>query len=351
MDLNEKEIDGTLLLKYLNGTATADEQSQVNMWLSEDPANNDTLLQVARIYHAQRTRQRIQQRDPYGALQQMQQNIAQRFRWIVIRRMAVAASLLIGVLGIASFVWQHWQTELSSQMITVNTNAGMRSQLTLSDGTAVNLNAGSTLAYPSQFDKNERHVKLSGEAYFKVAHNADLPFVVSVADDKVNIRVTGTEFNLQAYEKDGIVQTTLMKGSVQLNIEGKKENILLTPSDMVTYNIKTDQLSLERVNTAPVNAWVSGNLVFKDTPMTDVLRQLTHFYTVDFDVQDDVIKNYIFTGTFENRPLFQILEYMEISSKIEYTMVYPENQGIRSPVIYLKKLKDKQSIKNTILTK
>jgi len=236
-------------------------------------------------------------------------------------------------------------------MITINTNAGMRSKLTLPDGTAVNLNAGSILVYPSQFDKNERHVKLSGEAYFKVAHNTALPFVVSTADDKVNIRVTGTEFNLQAYEKDGIVQTTLMKGSVQLNIEGKKGSILLTPSDMVTYNIKTDQLSLERVNTAPINAWVSGNLVFKDTPMTDLLRQLTHFYSVDFDVKDDAIYDYVFTGTFENRSLFQILEYMKIASKIEYTMVLPENQEIRTPVIYLKKLNNKQAIKNTILIK
>jgi len=339
MDLNENEIDGTLLLKYLNGVVTLEEQTQVETWRSEDHTNDDTLLQLARIHHAQRTRQRIRQRDPYSALRQVQQRIAQRSRRIVIRRLAVAASFLIGMFGIASLMWQNRQTELPQQMITVHTNAGMRSQMNLPDGTTVYMNAGSTLVYPSQYEKNERRVQLSGEAYFIVAPNTDWPFVISAADNKMNIRVTGTEFNLQAYEKDEVLQTTVMEGSVQVSIEGKKGTISLTPSDMATYNIATGQLFLEKVNVAQVNAWMSGSLIFKDTPMPEVLRKLTHFFTVDFDVQDEVISDYTFTGTFENRPLFQILEYMKISSKIEYTMVYPENQEVRKPVIRLKKVK------------
>jgi len=339
MDLNEKEIEGTLLLKYINGMATAEEQTQVDAWLSEDPANNNILLQMAQIYHAQRTRQRIRKRNPHMALQCVQQRIAQRSRRIVIRRMAVAASFLFGLLGIASLMMQNRQTEPPTQMITVNTNAGMRSHLILPDGTAVHLNAGSTLVYPSQYDKNERRVQLSGEAYFHVAHNDDQPFVVNAAGDKVNVRVTGTQFNLQAYEKDGIVQTTVIEGSVQLAIKGKKGNVSLTPSDMAIYDVSSGQLFLDKVNIAQVSAWMNDRLIFKDTPMPEVLRKLTHFFTVDFDVQDDIIRDYTFTGTFENRPLFQILDYMKISSKIEYKMAYPENQEVRKPVIYLKKLK------------
>ena len=337
--MNEQELAGTVLLKYLNGTVSAEERSHVDAWLSDDPANHETLLQLARIHHAQRTRQRIRQRSPHKALHAVQKRIAQRSRRLVILRLAVAASLLIGLLGTASLLWQNRQTELPPQMITVNTNAGMRSYLTLPDGTVVHLNAGSTLVYPSLYDKNERRVQLAGEAYFKVAPDTEQPFVVSAAGDKVSIRVTGTEFNLQAYEKEEQVQITLMEGSVQLAIEGKKGNVLLTPSDMATYDTSTGQLLLKKVNTTQVNAWMNGRLIFKDTPMPEVLRQLTHFFTVDFNVQDDLIRDYTFTGTFEDRPLFQILEYMKISSKIEYTMLYPENQEIRKPVVYLKKVK------------
>ena len=340
MNLNEKEtgIDGSLLLKYLNGEASADERSQVDSWLSEDPANNDMLLQIARIFHAQRTRQRIRQRNPHRALHQVQHRIAQLSRRIVIGWLVVATSLLIGTLGGVSLVRQNRETALPPQLISVNANAGMRSQLILPDGTEVRLNAGSTLIYPSQYDKNERRVQLSGEAYFRVAHVTGQPFVVSAAGDKVNIRVTGTQFNLQAYEMDGIVQTTLIEGSVQLSIQGKKETVSLTPSDMATYNVVTGQLLLEKVNTTQVSAWMNGLLIFKDTPMPEVLRQLTHFYTVDFDVLDEMIHGYTFTGTFENRPLFQILDYVKFASNIEYTMTYPENQEVRKPVIRLKKV-------------
>ncbi len=339
MDLNDQEIDGTLLLRYINETVSVDERTHVDAWLTEDPANNDILLQVARINHAQQTRRRIRQRNSYRALHHVHQRMEQRSRRIFLRRLGVAASLLIGILGIGSVVWQLQRAGVP-QMITVNTNAGMRSQLTLPDGTTGHLNAGSTLIYPSQYDGSERRVHLTGEAYFKVVHNTNQPFVVSAANDRVNVQVLGTEFNLQAYEKDGVVQATLIEGSIQLSIQNKTGNILLKPSDQLTYDIHADKIYLEKINTHQVSAWTDGHLAFKDTPMPEVLRQLAHFYSVDFEIQDEVIRGYTFTGTFENRPLFQVLDYMKISSKIDYAMVYPENQEVRMPVISLKKVVD-----------
>ena len=339
MDLNgnENEIDGTLLLKYLNETAIPEEKALVEAWLAEDTANKDTLLQVVRLYHAHRTRQRIRQRDAGQALIQLNHRMGRHLRRLFIRRIAVAASLFIGLWGIGSMVWQKRQVEQPSQLITMSSNAGMRTQLTLPDGTSVNLNAGSTLEYPLPFNKNERRIQLSGEAYFKVAHNTGQPFIVSTAEDKMSIRVTGTEFNLQAYETDSLARIALIEGSVQVSIQGHNGNVPLTPLSMVTYDMKTGKLAINKINPAQVTAWMDGRLIFKDTPMPEVLQQLTHFYTVDFDVQDTVINEYTFTGTFENRPLFQIMEYMKISSKIDFSMMYPENQDVRKPVIRLKK--------------
>ena len=336
MELNGNEIDGTLLLKYLDETANPDEKVRVEAWLSEDAANHHTLLQVAQICHAHRTRQRILQRNTEQALIQVNRRMGQRLRRTFIRRIAVAASLFIGLLGIGSMVWQNRKVELTTQMITLSTNAGMRSQLALPDGTMVFLNAGSVLEYPLPFDKNERRVQLSGEAYFNVMHNVGQPFVVSTVGG-INIQVTGTAFNLQAYEKDSLVQIALIEGSVQISIQGQQGNVPLTPSNMVTYDIKTGKLSVNKINPAQVTAWMDGRLIFKDTSIPEVLRQLTHFYTVDFDVQDTVINDYTFTGSFDNRPLFQILEYLKISSKIDFKMQYPENQEIRKPTIRLKK--------------
>ena len=342
MDLKENEIDETLLLKYLNGTAKSEEQSRVDAWLAEEPANNETLLQMARIYHAQRTRLRIGERNTVHAWGRMNQRMKQRVRRIVFYRIAVVASILFGFWGTGSLVWKNQQVDPLPQMITINTNAGMRSQLTLPDSSVVFLNAGSTLTYPSQFDKNERRVQLSGEAYFKVAHNKRRPFVVSVADNKMNIQVLGTAFNLQAYEQDSLAQIALIEGRVQVGIQGQNGNIPLTPSNMITYDMKTGKVFTKKINAAQETGWMDGRLIFKDTPIPEVLRRLSHFYSVDFDVPDTVIKGYTFTGAFENRPLFQILDYLKISSKIEYSMLYPENQAISKPVIRLNKERSKK---------
>ena len=332
-----------LLLKYINHTASLEERTQVEDWLTEDEANRKTCEQFARIYHAYRTKDRILHRNAEDALHKVHQRIACKKRRIDIWRLTVAASFFIGILGIGSMLYRNRQVDdpVSSQ-ITVTTNPGMRSQLTLPDGTIVHLNAGSTLVYPLHFDKKERCVQLSGEAYFKVAGNTSQPFSVSVVGNKLNIKVTGTAFNCQAYDKDSLAQVTLIEGSVDLRIQGKNGNIHLSPSEMITYNMLTDQVFLRKTNTLQVIAWMDGHLIFKDTPMTEVLRKLSHFYSVDFDIEDEVIRGYRFTGTFENRPLFQILDYIRISSKIDHEMLYPENQEIRKPLILLKKEKTKR---------
>ena len=334
--MNKREIEGTLLLSYLNETASSEECKQVEAWLAEDPANSETLLQLARVHHAQRTRWRIRQRNTNRALDSVHRRIRQRIRRITFWRMAVAASLLFGIFGTATMLRQYRQSALPPQMITVYTNPGMRSQMTLPDGTEVFLNAGSTLVYPSHYDKNERRVHLSGEAFFKVEHHNDWPFKVTTPGEMINIYVLGTQFNLQAYEKDSLVQVSLIEGSVQMDISGKMEKIQLKPSYRVTYNMLTEQVYQEKINTTRATDWLDGRLIFKDTQMSDVLRQLANFYSVEFNVHDEEIYGYTFTGTFDNRPLFQILEYMRISSKINYTMLCAENEDVDNTVIQLK---------------
>ena len=346
MDLNEKDIDGTLLLRYINETSSSEERKQVDLWLSEDAANNDVLLQAARIYHAQQTRKRINQRDVTRALNKIHKRIGRRTQRIFLMRMAVAASLILGVWGVGSLLWQNTKTEdhpqYTPQMISVTANAGTRSQITLPDGTQVWLNAGSTVVYPSHFCassnnrnvKNERRVILSGEACFEVVQNTDQPFVVSAADDKMNIRVTGTKFIVQAYENDELAHITLIEGSVAVIVEGKMDEIPLTHSEKLTYNTLNGSTVKQNIDIAQASAWMEGRLIFKNTPMTEVLRQLKIFYDVEFEVSNTTILGYTFTGTFSNRPLSQILEYMKITSKINNKIVFPENQE-EKPVVVL----------------
>jgi ferric-dicitrate binding protein FerR (iron transport regulator) len=161
---------------------------------------------------------------------------------------------------------------------------------------------------------------LTGEAYFDVSHNPKQPFIVSVKDDKMRVKVLGTAFNIQAFADEETIHTTLVDGSVDLELKtksGEYRNQKLVPSEKASYNPSNNELLIKTVDTAYETSWTTGRLMFKNTPLPEVLRKLSHYYNVQFDVRNTIINTYTFTGTFENKQLFQILSYLKISSNID----------------------------------
>ncbi len=332
--------DESLLLKYITGEITENERFQIDTWMKENSDNEKILTQLALIYHAQKTQARIKQRNTDTAYSRVQYKIKRKRRKLFLQRIAVAASLFIGLLGIGSLLIQYLNLteKYAPTLITVYSNDNSRSQFTLPDGTEVHLNSRSILTYPSYYQDKERKVSLlEGEAYFKVAPNADRPFIVNVSNDKYKIKVLGTEFNLQAYKEDKIIGTTLIKGSVEIDIAGKDAKTLLKPSEKAVYSLNTDQLQITAANTDRETDWMYDRLVFKQTPMREVLAHLSRFYNVEFDVKNNIIYGYTFTGTFEDKPLYQVLDYMKISSKIDYRITYKKDENGTKSVVELRR--------------
>ena len=219
-------------------------------------------------------------------------------------------------------------------MITVESNDNSRTRLVLPDGTEVCLNSGSSITYPSRYTDSERNVTLSGEAYFKVTHNKEKPFIVNALNKKYKVKVLGTEFNMQAYRDDNVIQTTLIVGSVQVDIQGKNTKTVLLPSQKAIYSVQNNELAVVTANTDRETDWMYSRLVFKKTPMPEVLARLSRFYKVEFDVRNKIIDTYTFTGTFEDKPLYQVLDYMKISSQIDYNITYQKDEkGTKSVVV------------------
>lgn len=331
--------DESLLIRYINEEITDNEKVWIESWIEEDTDNEKILTQLALLYHAYKTQERIKYRDAHTPFQKVQDKIRAKSRRIFLRRIAVVASLIFGLAGLGALLAQflNLKEQHAPSMITIHSNNNSRSQFTLPDGTEVYLNSRTTLIYPSYYQGNERKVTLKeGEAYFKVAHNADRPFIVNVADSKYNIKVLGTEFNLQAYEEDKIIQTTLVKGSVLINIEGKEAKTTLKPSQKAVYSLHSNQLEIFTANTDRETDWIYDRLVFRQTPIKEVLDCLSRFYDVEFDVKNDIIYKYTFTGTFENKPLFQVLDYMKISSNITYIITYKKDENGTKSVVELR---------------
>jgi ferric-dicitrate binding protein FerR (iron transport regulator) len=159
---------------------------------------------------------------------------------------------------------------------------GKRSKIILPDGTRVWLNSGSTLAFPSSFTGDTRTVHLSGEAYIEVAPDRDTPFYVNMPDFKV--KVYGTKFNVSSYP-DMQPSVVLVEGRVGLQSPDTRE-VFLSPHEQAV--LTGNGFDTKHVNVYPFISWKDGYLMFDDTPVTEVLKQIERYYNLSFDYDDHV---------------------------------------------------------------
>lgn len=148
--------------------------------------------------------------------------------------------------------------------------------LTLSDGSRIHLNAMSSLRYPVTFNGNERVVELEGEAYFEVSKNVK-PFIVKTGD--IQVKVLGTEFNIQSYKDEEFIGTTLVKGSVCMTEKGKAP-VYLKPSQQANFCKKSKEITVETVDVSVYTAWKDGYFRFKDWRLEDIMTYLGRWYDI-----------------------------------------------------------------------
>ncbi len=185
--------------------------------------------------------------------------------------------------------------------------------ITLSDGTRVWLNADSKLEYPVSFS-SIRNVKLEGEAYFEVAHNKQKPFVVYSRNIKV--QVLGTKFNVNSYDPDHVF-VTLAEGKV--SVTSPYESKTLFPGDQVEMSTNQALSDVKKVNVNIYTSWVTGTFEFNDTPMEDIVTQLSLWYNVKMKFASPELKQITFTGAIlKSKSLGYALELIQRVSNINF---------------------------------
>lgn len=216
----------------------------------------------------------------------------------------------------------------------ISTPRGGQYQIVLSDGTRVWLNSASSLKYPIQFDGKNRIVELTGEAYFEVnaqkgTANKSIPFFVKTS--KQTIEVLGTHFNINSYEDEGSVKTTLLEGKVAVSINSDN----LERSNMIDKSIFNDRIILKpneqsilsrsnfkviEVNGEDFVAWKDGYFSFQRADLKTVMHQLSRWYDVDI-VYTGKIPKETFTGKiYRNMSISKVLEVLAfagVNFKIE----------------------------------
>lgn len=323
-----------LLDKYLNNSCTSQEVEEVFHWIKQQSFFNES-KKLGRIDW-----QQFDEKESIVSDEKLENlldkihhklNIEQP-RTIQIKSNKIigwifkaAAILLIPVLTILFYTISE-NNRLTNQITSVSVDSleviapvGSRTVFELSDGSVVYLNYGSRIKYPQNFWGETRGVDLTGEAYFEVAHNPDKPFVVQAGS--IDIKAVGTVFNVNAYPGNNDIATTLVDGKVLLEkqLVGSKTEQLsaMKPGQHVIYNSKTGQLISDVGDVNKYIAWKDGKMVFDNEPIEQVAQRLSRMFNVDIRV-DDEVKQYKFTVTFIDEPLFQILELLSVATPINY---------------------------------
>ncbi|MET6999396.1 FecR family protein [Chitinophaga defluvii] len=159
----------------------------------------------------------------------------------------------------------------------VSTPLGGQYQIILPDGSQAWLNAGSSIRYPTAFIGNERNVEVTGEVYLEVAKKSGMPFKVMLRD-QTEVEVLGTHFDINAYDDEGGITTTLLEGSVKVSVNGQSK--LIRPGQQAT----SANSSITVINVPDVSstvAWKDGLFHFDNTPVESVMRQIGRWYNIE----------------------------------------------------------------------
>lgn len=179
-------------------------------------------------------------------------------------------------------------TSTAAMTNTMRTPRGGQFQLTLPDGTAVWLNAASSITYPVAFNGSDRKVTITGEAFFQIARAPAKPFLVNV-DNRSTVQVLGTQFNVNAYPDEPVMATTLLEGSVQVGSLGNK--IILKPGQQSSISNKDQQISVNpNADVERAIAWKNGRFDFNGLELPAIMRQLERWYDINVEFAGPVSK-------------------------------------------------------------
>lgn len=209
--------------------------------------------------------------------------------------------------------------QLKSEYNILRVPVGGFYKLELSDGSKVWLNAASELKFPVRFTGNKREVYLKGEGYFEVAHDAQHQFVVHLKNSEV--KVLGTVFNINAYEDETQIYTTLTEGSVAFYSRQQQQQIILKPGMQSAMNVKTGETSVEEVDPSINSAWVDGRFVFRSMNLETIMRQLQRWYDFEVFYQNSEIKEYNFRGVIQrDMNIERVLNMIERATDVRYSI-------------------------------
>ncbi len=218
----------------------------------------------------------------------------------------------------------------------IATKKGSKSFIKLPDGSKVWLNTDSKLSYMNFTVGKTREVRLEGEAFFDVAHDSSRPFIIHTG--KINIKVLGTTFNVKNYPEDNELETSLIKGRIEVSLNSRPEDIIiLNPRGKLIISKKDDKITqttqdgvsennvvltsityFKKDSLVAETSWLTDKLVFVDQPLEKIAHDLERKYVINITFKNPLVKKYRYTGVFDDVGLEKVFELIKYSKNINY---------------------------------
>ncbi len=350
-DLNN---DIELITRVLTGEASVEEKECLIEWIEGSKSNKKLFFEMKDIWEVSQasTDNRFNGDESWerfrNQIEMNEEEEAEEDRNHKLYSFLKIASIVIVSVSLSWLVF-HWTVAKvsASAKNEVITPQGSKTQIVLPDGTKVWLNSGSKIIYYSDYNRESRAIRLSGEAFFEVVKNPEKPFIVQTG--KIDIKAYGTAFNVKSYPSDNFVETTLVNGIVTIErVTTKKTLAVLKPNqksifykDDIRPNLTrilklnkqrilkdsiievnaNENILLAQTNTESQTAWKEQKLYFTSETFDEIATKLERWYGVTIHLQSDELMNERFTGKFtHNEPLVQVLEAIKITTPISYSI-------------------------------
>ncbi|MGQ1788169.1 FecR family protein [Saccharicrinis sp. GN24d3] len=315
-----EEIERIIICSF-DHTASEQELLQLKKWIQESPSNEAKYFQLKDVWD---TTPSVANTDTtplaWEKLSKQTTQVQHKFTYRSILTESLKIASVAAIVFLVTYVLfvDPFNSASQAKFTKVEVPYGSKSTVELPDGTTVMLNAGSQLQYANDFSEKRRHVKLTGEGYFNVAHDASRPFVVDV--DDLNVSVLGTEFNIMAYPEFNRIETTLVNGKVQLSRKGynKNEGVILKPGQKAKF--KGNKLKIQTANLELETNWTRNEFYFESIPFSELMIRLEKWYDVKISFVGNELKDLKYTGKFRNEEtIWQVLDAIQMTTPIEYT--------------------------------
>lgn len=323
----EKEYIEELLFGHFAGGLTEVQEKELLTWLETDEANRKTYGHMADWWATAHvplfaSDMKMNFEEHFGSLTQSTiQPTKKRNLWNAWMKVAVVVFLFLSI-SITSYYYAEYRLEGQEHLTYFETVTpyGSQSKVILPDGSVVQVNAGSSLRYSKDFNRETREIVLDGEAYFEVVRDTLKPFIVR--SEALSVRVLGTSFNVKAYREDHTIDVSLVSGKVNVRFkEDQKypEEVALKPNCMLHFDKQDSRYSLNEINGEDAYGWTRGVLHFDEQPFPRIAKDLERKYNIHIHIESNKLKQEVFTGSFAgDYTLNDVLHEIDVEHKYKW---------------------------------